>query len=80
MNLHAAYLTRFFRKGKWQDFSGAAFGINNLLGTRQVFGYNYSYDGRNKVPVTLPATRSFFIGVFMSFGIDRTDDFLNENL
>lgn len=80
MNLHVYYLTRFFKKGKWQDFSGCAFGINNLLGTRQVFGYNYSYDGLNKVPVSLPATRSFYVGVFMSLGIDRTDDFLNENL
>lgn len=80
MNLHVFYLTRFFKKGRWQDFSGCAFGINNLLGTRQVFGYNYSYDGRNKVPVTLPATRSFYVGVFMSLGIDRTDDFLNEDL
>ncbi|SEV87574.1 Outer membrane cobalamin receptor protein [Chitinophaga sp. YR573] len=80
MNLHVYYLTRFFKKGKWQDFSGCAFGINNLLGTQQVFGYNYSYDGLNKVPITLPATRSFYIGVFMSLGIDRTDDFLNENL
>jgi hypothetical protein len=80
MNLHVYYLTRFFKKGKWQDFSGCAFGINNLLGTRQVFGYNYSYDGLNKVPVTLPARRSFYVGVFMSLGIDRTDDLLNENL
>jgi hypothetical protein len=80
LNLHVFYLTRFFKKGKWQDFSGCAFGINNLLGTRQVFGYNYSYDGLNKVPVTLPATRSFYVGVFMSLGIDRTDDLLNENL
>jgi hypothetical protein len=80
LNLHVFYLTRFFKKGKWQDFSGCAFGINNLLGTRQVFGYNYSYDGLNKVPVILPATRSFYVGVFISLGIDRTDDLLNENL
>ncbi|CAL1516451.1 TonB-dependent receptor plug domain-containing protein [Chitinophaga sp. MM2321] len=80
MNLHVAYLTSFFKHWKRKDFSGFAFGVNNLLGTRQVFGYNYSYDGRNKMPVTLPATRNYFIGVFMSFGIDRTDDFLNDNL
>ncbi|HYH55184.1 MAG TPA: TonB-dependent receptor, partial [Anseongella sp.] len=80
VNLHVVYLTSFFKKWNRPDFSGIAFGANNLLGTRQVFGYNYSYNGANKVPVTLPAPRSFFIGLFMSFGVDRTDDFMNENL
>lgn len=80
VNLHVAYLCSFFKNKKWKDFSGVAMGINNVAGTRQVFGYNYSYNGLNKQPVTLPATRNFFIGIFMSFGIDRTDDFLNNNL
>lgn len=80
VNLHVAYLCSLFKNKKWKDFSGVAMGINNVAGTRQVFGYNYSYNGLNKQPVTLPATRNFFIGIFMSFGIDRTDDFLNNNL
>jgi hypothetical protein len=80
VNLHVAYLCSFFKNRKWKDFSGVAMGINNITGTRQVFGYNYSYNGLNKQPVTLPATRNFFVGFFMSFGIDRTDDFLNNNL
>lgn len=80
LNLHVAHLTSFFKNWKNKDFSGIAFGVNNLLGTRQVFGYNYSYDGTNKMPITLPARRTFFIGIFMSFGVDRTDDFMDENL
>ncbi|MBS0032024.1 TonB-dependent receptor plug domain-containing protein [Chitinophaga sp. 22321] len=80
LNLHVAYLCSFFKNRKWKDFSGVAMGINNITGTRQVFGYNYSYNGLFKSPVTLPATRNFFVGIFMSFGIDRTDDFLNNNL
>lgn len=36
--------------------------------------------GQYKVPVTLPAARSYFLGVFLSFGIDRTADFLNNDL
>ncbi|TCS87865.1 outer membrane cobalamin receptor [Anseongella ginsenosidimutans] len=80
VNLHIAYLTSFFKNWKQPDFSGIALGANNILGTPQVFGYNYSYNGVHKTPVTLPAPRSFFIGVFMSFGVDRTDDFMNENL
>ncbi|SHN32286.1 carboxypeptidase regulatory-like domain-containing protein [Chitinophaga sp. CF418] len=80
LNLHIAYLTRLFKKGKWQDFSGIGMGVTNLLGTRQVFGYRYSADDGNKVAVTLPATRGYYLGIFMSIGIDRTDDFLNEHL
>jgi vitamin B12 transporter len=79
LNLHVAYLLSFFKKWKQQDFSGIALGVNNLLGANQVFGYNYSYDGSNKVPITLPATRTYYIGVFFNFGIDRRDDMMNQN-
>jgi outer membrane cobalamin receptor len=79
-NLHVAYVCSFFKNRKWKDFSGIAAGINNLTGNRQVFGYNYSYNGLIKQPVTLPAARVLFIGVFMSLGIDRTSDFLDNNL
>ena len=65
---------------KNKDFSGIGWGINNLLGSKPVFGYNYSYNGMNKMPVTLPATRSYYLGIFLTFGIDRRDDFINDNL
>ena len=80
MNLSFAWLFTFFKQGKYRDFSGIGFGVNNVLGTRQVFGYNYSYDGRNKIPVTLPAARNYYIGLFMSLGIDRRNDFIDQNL
>lgn len=80
MNLSFAYLFSMFKKWKKKDFSGIGFGINNVFGNKQIFGYNYSYDGTYKVPVTPPATRSYYIGIFMSFGIDRRDDFINEKL
>jgi hypothetical protein len=80
LNLSFAYLFRMFKAWKHKDFSGIGFGINNVLGTKQVFGYNYSYNGLNKLPVTLPATRSYYIGLFMSFGTDRTNDFIDQNL
>jgi vitamin B12 transporter len=80
MNLSFAYLFSMFKKWKSKDFSGIGFGINNVFGTKQIFGYNYSYDGTHKVPITQPATRSYYIGIFMSFGIDRRNDFINEKL
>jgi hypothetical protein len=77
LNLHVSKMMSFFRKSKFKDYSGFAFGANNVLGTRQVFGYNYAYNGQFRTPVTLPATRFYFIGVFMSLGIDRTEDLLD---
>ncbi|HJP64608.1 MAG TPA: TonB-dependent receptor [Mucilaginibacter sp.] len=78
MNLHVAHLMRLFKNWKHRDFSGFAFGVNNIFGDKQLFGYNYSYNGSNRVPVTLPAARNFFIGIFMSFDVDRTDDFIDN--
>ncbi|QJB41683.1 TonB-dependent receptor plug domain-containing protein [Chitinophaga oryzae] len=80
VNLHISHLMTLFPRWKHKDFSGFAVGVNNVLGTKQVFGYNYSYDGQHKMAVSLPANRTFFVGFFMSLGIDRTDDFLNNNL
>ena len=54
--------------------------ITNVLGQKQVFSYNYSTLSDRKVPVTPPYTRFVYIGCFMSFGIDRTQDAINNNL
>lgn len=55
-------------------------GINNVLGQNQVFNYNYSNDGSRKEAVTPPSKRFIFLGCFLSFGIDRTQDAINNNL
>ncbi|MBK8609773.1 MAG: TonB-dependent receptor [Chitinophagaceae bacterium] len=55
-------------------------GINNVLGQDQVFSYNYNNAGTRKEAVTPPSKRFIFIGCFMSFGIDRTQDAINNNL
>jgi hypothetical protein len=80
MNVSFAYLFTMFKSWKNKDFSGIGLGMNNVFGTKEIFGYNFSYNGLNKIPVTLPATQSFYIGLFMTFGIDRRDDFINEKL
>lgn len=80
LNLSFAYLFTMFKGWKHKDFSGIGFGMNNVFDRKHVFGYNYSYNGLNKLPVTLPADRTYYIGLFMSFGIDRRDDFINDNL
>lgn len=55
-------------------------GINNVLGQEQIYTYNYSNDGSRKLPVTAPSKRFVFVGCFLSFGIDRTQDAINNNL
>ncbi|MBK6633292.1 MAG: TonB-dependent receptor [Chitinophagaceae bacterium] len=55
-------------------------GVNNVLGQKQVFNYNYNNDGSRKEAVTPPSKRFMFIGCFISFGIDRTQDAINNNL
>ena len=54
--------------------------INNVLGQNQIFNYNYSADGSRKTPITPPSKRFVFIGCFLSFGIDRTQDAINNTL
>ena len=54
--------------------------VTNVLGYDPVFGYRYSYNGMNKQPIGLPAKRFYFIGAFFSWGVDRTQDAINNNL
>lgn len=54
--------------------------VSNLLGSSQVYGYNYSFSGNIKSPITPPAKRFYFIGLFISWGVDRTQDAINNNL
>lgn len=54
--------------------------VNNVLGYNSVYGYNYSYNGMTKQAIEPPAKRFYFIGCFISWGVDRTEDAINNNL
>ena len=54
--------------------------ISNLLGYNAVYGYNYSYNGTIRQPITPTANRFYFIGCFISWGVDRSQDAINNNL
>jgi hypothetical protein len=54
--------------------------VNNILNLQQTYGYQYSYDGVRKQAITPPSRMFVFIGAFFSFGIDRTEDAINNNL
>lgn len=61
-------------------FTVIVFSVTNVLNSNQVFGYNYSYNGLIKQPINPPARQFFFLGCFLSFGVDRTEDVINSNL
>lgn len=54
--------------------------VSNVLGQQQVYNYTYGSITGNRRPI-LPTSRRFvFVGCFISFGTDRTDDAINNNL
>ncbi|MGF2411618.1 MAG: TonB-dependent receptor, partial [Ferruginibacter sp.] len=63
-----------------KNFAVWVLGINNVFGQKQVYTYNYSNDGSRKEPVTPTSKRFVFIGCFLSFGTDRTQEAINNNL
>ena len=66
-----------------QNASGFAvyvLSINNILNIKQTYGYQYSYNGAIKQAIVPPSRMFVFIGAFLSFGVDRTQDAINNNL
>jgi vitamin B12 transporter len=54
--------------------------VSNAFAFKQTYGYQYSYNGYRKEPI-VPGSRVFvFVGAFFSFGVDRSQDAINNNL
>ncbi|MFN8242665.1 MAG: TonB-dependent receptor [Ferruginibacter sp.] len=79
MSFSVNYLPGLGKKNA-KAFTVWVLGVNNVLGQNQVFSYNYNNDGSRKEAVTPPSKRFIFLGCFISFGIDRTQDAINNNL
>lgn len=63
LSLNASFLTTIFN-----NFTVIFFSVDNLIGFKNIYGYNYSTDGTIRRPVLPTATRAFFIGMFISVG------------
>ncbi|PZP38417.1 MAG: TonB-dependent receptor, partial [Pseudopedobacter saltans] len=64
---------------------GKGFGVlyasmSNVLNRDNVFGYQYSVNGMNKMPILPTAKRFYFVALFISWGVDRSQDTINGNL
>ena len=79
MSFSVNYLPGLGKKNS-KSFAVWVLGVSNVLGQSQVYNYNYSADGSRKEAVIPPSKRFVFIGCFVSFGIDRTQDAINNNL
>ena len=75
LSISANYLTNI---GK--AFTVVVLSVTNVMGSHQVYGYNYAYNGGNKTEINPAAPRFFFLGAFLSWGVDRRQDAINNNL
>ncbi|GGF03843.1 TonB-dependent receptor [Hymenobacter cavernae] len=63
------------------SFSVIALTFSNVLGNQQVFGYTYSrLEPTQRMPITPTNNPFVFLGLFMNFGVDRTNDIIDKNL
>ena len=68
LSLNFSYLTSI---GK--SFTVLVFSVGNVLGIDNVFSYNYSSDGSNRIAVGPTAERMFFAGMFINIGSQKDD-------
>lgn len=61
LSFSGSYLTMLFNR-----FAVVYFGVDNLTGRKNVFGYRYTADGSQRIPVSPPTYRSFFFGLNLS--------------
>ncbi len=54
--------------------------VSNIFNIKQTYGYQYSYNGYRKEAIVPPSRMFVFIGAFISFGVDRSDEVINNGL
>jgi hypothetical protein len=79
LNFSLNYLPNLGKKDA-RAFTVLVLSINNVLGTKNEFGYNFSSNGLKSRAIVPPTNTFVFIGAFISFGTDRTLEAINNNL
>ena len=79
VNFSLNYLPNLGKKDA-RAFTVLVLSINNVLGTKNEFGYNFSSNGLKSKAIVPPTNTFVFIGAFISFGTDRTQEAINNNL
>ena len=73
------FLPSLGKKGA-KMFAVYVLSVSNVFNFDQVYGYQYSFNGLRKEAIVPPSKMFLFIGAFLSFGVDRTEDAININL
>ena len=79
LNFSVNYLPNLGKKDA-KAFTVLVLSVSNILGNKNVYGYNFSNDGMRSSAVVPPVNTFVFIGAFISFGVDKTNDAINNNL
>ncbi|WP_415324792.1 TonB-dependent receptor [Chryseobacterium sp. MMS23-Vi53] len=79
LNFSVNYLPNLGKKDA-KAFTVLVLSISNILGSKNIYGYNFSIDGSRNSAVVPPVNTFVFIGAFISFGVDKTEDAINNNL
>lgn len=86
IDYHTVNLSFNYLKTIRKAFTVFVLGVNNPIGFRQEYGYNYAAMDLNgdglltRRAITPTARQFFFLGMFMSWGIDRTQEAIDNNL
>lgn len=79
LNISFNYLPNLGKKDS-KAFTVLVLSISNVLGSKNIYGYNFSLDGARSSSVVPPVNTFVFVGAFISLGVDRTQDAINNNL
>lgn len=70
----------FLGRKKQKVFDVYVLQVSNIFNIRQVYGYQYSFNGLRKQAIVPPSRMFVFIGAFISIGVDRSDEVINNGL
>ena len=79
LNLSLNYLPNIGKKDA-KAFTVFVLSVSNVLGRKNMYGYNFSNDGNFRSAIVPPVNTFVFVGAFISFGVDKTQDAINNNL
>lgn len=79
LNLSFNYLPNLGKKDA-KAFTIFVLSVSNVLGRNNIYGYNFSSNGNFRSAVVPPVNTFVFVGMFISFGVDKTQDAINNNL
>jgi hypothetical protein len=63
-----------------QNLSLFLYSQSTMFCSKNIYGYNFSSDGMRSSAIKPPVNTFVFVGWFISFGTDKTQEAINGNL